>query len=54
MGAGTAIPPYVLAILISWLASLEAAEIPFTLSSSGRRALFCRDFDGNAFEFVER
>lgn len=34
--------------------ALEAAEIPFTLSSSGRRALFCRDFDGNAFEFVER
>jgi len=33
---------------------LEAAEIPFTLSSSGRRALFCRDFDGNALEFIER
>lgn len=33
---------------------LEAAEIPFTLSSSGRQALFCRDYDGNALEFVER
>ena len=32
---------------------LEAANIAFTLSSSGRRALFCRDFDGNAYEFVE-
>jgi glyoxylase I family protein len=36
------------------ISALEAAEIAFTLSSSGRRALFCRDFDGNAFEFVER
>lgn len=33
---------------------LDTAKIPYTLSSSGRRALFCRDFDGNAFEFVER
>lgn len=32
---------------------LEAAKIAFTLSGSGRRALFCRDFDGNAYEFVE-
>lgn len=32
---------------------LEAARIPFTVSSSGRRALFCRDFDGNAYELVE-
>lgn len=32
---------------------LEAAGLPFTLSSSGRRALFCRDFDGNAWEFIE-
>jgi len=35
------------------ISRLEAAEVPYTLSSSGRRALFCRDFDGNAFEFVE-
>lgn len=32
---------------------LDSAEIPFTLSRSGRRALFCRDPDGNALEFVE-
>jgi glyoxylase I family protein len=33
---------------------LEAADIPYTLSRSGRRALFCRDPDGNAVELVER
>jgi len=32
---------------------LEARKISFTLSQSGRRALFCRDPDGNAFEFME-
>jgi glyoxylase I family protein len=32
---------------------LDAAGIPFTLSKSGRRALFCRDPDGNALEFIE-
>lgn len=32
---------------------LEAAGISYTLSKSGRRALFCRDPDGNALEFVE-
>ncbi len=32
---------------------LEAAAITYTLSRSGRRALFCRDPDGNALEFVE-
>lgn len=30
---------------------LEAAGVPFTLSMSGRAALFCRDPDGNAIEF---
>ncbi len=35
------------------VARLEAAAIAFTLSRSGRRALFCRDFDGNAYEFIE-
>jgi len=35
-------------------AKLKAAHIPFTLSKSGRRALFCRDPDGNALEFVEQ
>lgn len=32
---------------------LEQARIPYTLSKSGRRALFCRDPDGNAWELVE-
>jgi glyoxylase I family protein len=32
---------------------LEQAGIPHTLSRSGRRALFCRDPDGNAIEFIE-
>ncbi len=33
---------------------LDAAEVSYTLSKSGRRALFCRDPDGNALEFIER
>jgi len=32
---------------------LERAGIPFTRSRSGRRAIFCRDPDGNALELVE-
>jgi glyoxylase I family protein len=32
---------------------LQAAGIAHSLSKSGRRALFCRDPDGNALEFVE-
>lgn len=32
---------------------LKEKDIKYTLSMSGRRALFCRDPDGNAFEFVE-
>ena len=31
---------------------LDAAGVAYTLSRSGRRALFCRDPDGNALEFV--
>ncbi len=34
-------------------ASLEAAGVKFTRSKSGRQALFCRDPDGNALEFIE-
>jgi glyoxylase I family protein len=34
-------------------ARLAEAGVPFTLSRSGRRALFCRDPDGNALELVE-
>ena len=32
---------------------LDTASVPYTLSRSGRRALFCRDPDGNALEFIE-
>ncbi len=35
------------------IARLEQSKYPYTTSSSGRRALFCRDPDGNAIEFVE-
>jgi glyoxylase I family protein len=33
---------------------LEAESIKYTMSKSGRKALFCRDPDGNALEFIER
>jgi glyoxylase I family protein len=36
------------------VAGLDRAGITYTLSRSGRRALFCRDPDGNAVELVER
>ena len=35
-------------------ARLDNADVAYTLSRSGRPALFCRDPDGNALEFVER
>jgi glyoxylase I family protein len=31
---------------------LDAAGVSYTLSRSGRRALFCRDPDGNALELI--
>jgi len=34
--------------------SLEKAEVNYTVSASGRKALFCRDLDGNALEFIEK
>ncbi|MCK5724541.1 MAG: VOC family protein [Gammaproteobacteria bacterium] len=34
-------------------ASLDSLGIPYTKSRSGRKALFCRDPDGNALEFIE-
>jgi glyoxylase I family protein len=34
-------------------AALEKAKVSYTLSQSGRRALFCRDPDANALEFIE-
>jgi glyoxylase I family protein len=33
---------------------LECGGVTYTQSRSGRRALFCRDPDGNAIELVER
>ena len=33
---------------------LDQAGIAYTLSVSGRKALFCRDRDSNALEFIER
>jgi glyoxylase I family protein len=33
---------------------IETAGLPYTLSRSGRRALFCRDPDGNAVELIGR
>ena len=38
--------------LAQLIARLERAGIACTLSSSGRPALFCRDPDGNALEFI--
>jgi glyoxylase I family protein len=34
--------------------TLNKAGIVYTMSKSGRRALFCRDPDGNAIEIIER
>lgn len=33
---------------------LKAAGLPIFPSSSGRKVLFCRDFDGNAFELIHQ
>jgi glyoxylase I family protein len=33
--------------------ALDRAGVSFTVSRSGRRALFCRDPEGNALEFIE-
>jgi catechol 2,3-dioxygenase-like lactoylglutathione lyase family enzyme len=39
---------------LAWLMSrLDAANIRYSVSQSGRRALFCRDPDQNALEFIE-
>lgn len=35
------------------VARLDVAGIPYSLSKSGRQALFCRDPDDNALEFAE-
>ncbi len=39
--------------LAALMQRLDAAGTSHTLSKSGRRALFCRDPDGNALEFIE-
>jgi catechol 2,3-dioxygenase-like lactoylglutathione lyase family enzyme len=39
---------------LAWLMTrLDAANIQYSVSQSGRRALFCRDPDQNALEFIE-
>ncbi|TNC99811.1 MAG: Glyoxalase/bleomycin resistance protein/dioxygenase [Gallionellaceae bacterium] len=39
---------------LAWLMSrLDVANIRYSVSQSGRRALFCRDPDQNALEFIE-
>ena len=37
----------------SLIGSLEKNGVTFTRSRSGRNAIFCRDPDGNALEFIE-
>ena len=39
--------------LATLMHELEVAGVTYTLSKSGRRALFCRDGDDNALEFIE-
>lgn len=36
------------------MARLDQAGVAYTLSQSGRRAVFCRDPDENALEFIEK
>ncbi len=38
----------------SLIKRLERAGIAYSKSQSGRAALFCRDFDGNAIELIEK
>lgn len=46
-----------LAIIVNNINKIEQAlkreEVAFHMSKSGRKALFCRDHDGNALEFIE-
>lgn len=39
--------------LVELKAQLDRAGVTYTMSRSGRRALFCRDPDGNGWEFME-
>lgn len=45
-----AVSVYDLSTIVS---KLETAGIDFTVSRSGRSAIFCRDPDGNAIEIIE-
>lgn len=40
--------------IVQLIARLDQAGVAYTLSQSGRRAVFCRDPDGNALEFIEQ
>lgn len=40
--------------LAPFVSRLEGAGLQFTMSQSGRRALFCRDPDGNTWELIEK
>ena len=40
--------------LDSIVEKLQEQGVPYTLSKSGRKALFCRDPDGNAVELIEQ
>lgn len=40
--------------LAHFVGRLTDAGVPFTVSRSGRAALFCRDPDGNAWELIEQ
>ena len=44
----------IVADLDTMKAKLDQADITYTLSKSGRRALFCRDPDCNAVELIEK
>jgi glyoxylase I family protein len=44
----------IVADLDAVIAALEAAAVSYTLSRSGRRALFVRDPDANALELIEQ
>ena len=44
---------FVVTDLDALIAKLQTAAIFYILSQSGRRALFCRDPDDNALEFIE-
>ncbi|MBT5230774.1 MAG: glyoxalase [Methylococcales bacterium] len=40
---------------LEWIkCKCEQLKLPFTVSKSGRKALFTRDPDGNALEFIEQ